>query len=126
MVYGYCLNVVPCKISSSWLEKQQSYGQFKDIWFGFVWLSLVWFGFEWYGTWVLSRCSSLKNFELLDLKKRVMANLIIFGMVWYGMVWLGMVWFGFEWYGVVWYGMVWYGMVWLTGTCFFVSGMCIG
>ena len=24
------------------LEKQQSYGRFKDIWFGLVWLGLVW------------------------------------------------------------------------------------
>ena len=68
MVDGYFLDAVACKISSSWLEKQQSYGQFKDIWFGLVWLSLVWFGFEWYGAWVLSRCSSMQNFELLALK----------------------------------------------------------
>ena len=49
MVHGYCLDVVLCKISSSWLEKQLSYGQFKDIWFGSIWLDLVLFGFEWYG-----------------------------------------------------------------------------
>ena len=65
MVHGYYLDVVPCKISSSYLEKQQSYGQFKDIWFGLVRLGLVWFGFERYGAWVLSRCSSMLNFELL-------------------------------------------------------------
>ena len=61
MVHGYCLDVVPCKISSSWLEKQL----FKVIWFGLVWLSLVWFGFELYGAWVLYRCSSMQNVELL-------------------------------------------------------------
>ena len=66
MVHGYCLDEIPCKISSSWLEKQHSYGQFKDFWFGLVWLSLVWFGFELHGAWVLSRCISMQNFELLD------------------------------------------------------------
>ena len=44
MVYGYCLAIVACKISSSWLEKQQenqqSYGWVKEMLFG-----LVWFGF---------------------------------------------------------------------------------
>ena len=65
MVHGYCLDVVPCKISSSWLEKQLCYCQFKFIWFGLVWLSLVWFGFELYGAWVLYRCSSMQNVELL-------------------------------------------------------------
>ena len=65
MVHGYYLDVVLCKISSSWLEKQQSYGQFKDIKFCLVLLSLVWFGFEWYGVWVLSRCSSMQNLEIL-------------------------------------------------------------
>ena len=61
MVHGSCLNVVPCKNLSSLFEKQQSYGRFKDIWFGLVWLGLVW-----YGTWVLSRCSCMQKFELLD------------------------------------------------------------
>ena len=44
MVHGYCLDVVECKILSSWLEKQLIYGRFKDIWFALVWLSQVWFG----------------------------------------------------------------------------------
>ena len=44
MVHEYCLDVVPCKNSSSWIEKQLSYGQFKDIWFGLAWLGLIWFG----------------------------------------------------------------------------------
>ena len=66
IVHGHCLDVVPCKILSSWLEKQHSYGRFKDIWFGLVWLHMVLFGFGWYGAWVLSRCSSMKKFELLD------------------------------------------------------------
>ena len=48
MVHGYCLYEVPCKISRSWLEilsscleKQLSYGQFKDIWYGLVCFGLV-------------------------------------------------------------------------------------
>ena len=67
MVHGYYLDRVPYRILSSSLEKQLSYGQFRDIWFGLVWLGLVWLGFEWYGAWVLSKCSSMKNFELLPL-----------------------------------------------------------
>ena len=65
MVQGYCLDVVPCKILSSQLEKQLCYCQFKVIWFGLVWLSLIWFGFELYGAWVLYRYSSMQNVELL-------------------------------------------------------------
>ena len=65
MVDGYCLDELPCKVSSSWFEKQLSYGQYRDIWFGLEWLGLVWFDFEWYGTWVMSRCSYLQNFELI-------------------------------------------------------------
>ena len=65
MVHRYCLDVVPCKILSSWFEKRLSYGQYMEIWFGLVWLGLVWFGFEWYGTWEMSRCSYMQNFELL-------------------------------------------------------------
>ena len=65
MVHGHYLDVVPCKISSSRLEKQLCYCQFKVVWFGFIWLSLVWFAFELHGTWVLYRCSSIKNVELL-------------------------------------------------------------
>ena len=65
MVDGYCLDVIPCKIWKSYFEKQLSYGQYMVIWFGLVWLGLVWFGFEWYGTWVMSRCSYMQNFELL-------------------------------------------------------------
>ena len=65
MVHGYCVDVVPCKILSVWLEKQLCYCQFKVIWFGFLWLSLVWFGFELYGAWELYRCSSMQNAELL-------------------------------------------------------------
>ena len=65
MVDGYYLDVIPCKIWKSYFEKQLSYGQFLEIWFGLVWLCLVWFGFEWYGTWVMSICSYMQNFELL-------------------------------------------------------------
>ena len=65
MVDGYCLDVIPYKIWKSYFEKQLSYGQYMEIWFGFVWLGLVWFGFEWYGTWVLYICSYMKNFKLL-------------------------------------------------------------
>ena len=36
-----------------------------EIWFGLVWVGFIWFGFEWYGTWVMSRCSDMQNFELL-------------------------------------------------------------
>ena len=64
MVHGYFIDVVPFKISSSWFEKQLSYGKFIEIWFCLVWLGLVWFDFEWHGAWVLSRCSSMQNFEL--------------------------------------------------------------
>ena len=39
MVHGYCLYVVPCKNSSSWFEKQQSYGYL--VWFGIVRSGLV-------------------------------------------------------------------------------------
>ena len=45
--------------------KKQSYGQFKDIWYGMVWLDMVWFVLKWYGTWALYRCSSMQNFEPL-------------------------------------------------------------
>ena len=44
MVHGYYQDEVPCKILSSWFEKQLSYGQYMDIWFGLVWLGPVWFG----------------------------------------------------------------------------------
>ena len=69
MVNGYCLDLIPCKIWKSYFEKQLSYGQYM-VWFGLVWLGLVWFGlvqfgFHWYGTWVMSRCSYMGNFELL-------------------------------------------------------------
>ena len=36
MVDGYCLDVIPCKIWKSYFEKQLSYGQYMEIWFGFV------------------------------------------------------------------------------------------
>ena len=65
MLDGYCLDVIPCQIWKSYFEKQLIYGQYMEIWFGLVWLGLVWFGFEWYGTWVMSRCSYMQNFELL-------------------------------------------------------------
>ena len=45
MVHGHFLDVVPCRILSSWLENQLCYGQFKVIWFVLVWLSLIWFVF---------------------------------------------------------------------------------
>ena len=59
MVYGYCLDVIPCKIWKSYFEKQLSYVQYMEIWFGLVWYGQVWFGFEWCGPWVM------QNFELL-------------------------------------------------------------
>ena len=65
MVDGYYLDVIPCKIWKSYFEKQLSYCQYMEIWFGLVWLGLVWFGFEWYGTGVMSRCNYMQNFELL-------------------------------------------------------------
>ena len=65
MVDGYYLDVIPCKIWKSYFEKQLSYGQYMEIWFGLVWVGFVWFGFQWYGTWVMSRCSYMQNFELL-------------------------------------------------------------
>ena len=68
MVDGYCLDVIPCKILKSCFEKQLSYGQYMVIWFGLVWLGLVWFDFEWYGTWVMSRCTYMQNFEFLAWK----------------------------------------------------------
>ena len=49
MVHGFCLDEIPCKILNSLFEKQQSYGQFKNIWFGLVWYGLVWFGLVWFG-----------------------------------------------------------------------------
>ena len=54
MVDGYCLDIIPCKIWKPYFEKQLSYGQYMEIWFGLVWVGLVWFGFEWYGIWVLT------------------------------------------------------------------------
>ena len=37
-----------------------------NIWkFGLVWFGMVMFGFKWYGTWVMSRCSYMQNFEFL-------------------------------------------------------------
>ena len=68
MVYGYCLHEFPYKISSSWFEKQLSYGQYRNIWIGLVWLGQVWFSFEWYGTWVMSRCSLHAKFWALIVK----------------------------------------------------------
>ena len=65
MVDGYCPDLIPCKILKFNFEKQLSYGQYMEIWFGLVRLGLVWFDFEWYGTWVMSRCSYMQNFELL-------------------------------------------------------------
>ena len=65
MVNGYCPDLIPCKVWISYFEKQLSYDQYMEIWFGLVWLALVWCGFEWYGTWVMSRCSYMQNFELL-------------------------------------------------------------
>ena len=41
MVDGYCLDVISCKIWISYFEKQLSYGQYMEIWFGLVWLGLV-------------------------------------------------------------------------------------
>ena len=64
IVHGYCLDEVSCKILTCWFEKQLSYGQYRNIWFGLVWSGLVWFPFEWYGTWVMSGCSYMQNFEL--------------------------------------------------------------
>ena len=74
MVHGYCLDELPCKVSSFLFKKQLSYGQYREIWFGLEWLGLIWFGlewlglvwfdFEWYGIWVMSRCSYMHNFEL--------------------------------------------------------------
>ena len=43
MVDGYYLDVIPCKIWKSYFEKQLSYGQYMEIWFGLVWLGLFWF-----------------------------------------------------------------------------------
>ena len=65
VVDGYCLDVIPFKIWKSCFEKQLSYGQYMEIWFGLVCLGLVWFGFEWCGRWVMSRCIYMQNFELL-------------------------------------------------------------
>ena len=66
MVDGYCLDVITWKIWKSYFEKHLSYGQYMEIWFGLVWVCLAWFGFEWYGTWVMSRCNYMQNFELLS------------------------------------------------------------
>ena len=41
MLDGYCLDVIPCQILKSYFEKQLSYGQYTEIWFGLVWLGLV-------------------------------------------------------------------------------------
>ena len=46
LVDGYYLDVIPFKIWKSYFEKQLSYDQYMEIWFGLVWLGLVWFGFE--------------------------------------------------------------------------------
>ena len=46
-VHGYCIDVGPCKMLSSWLEKHLCYCHIKVIWFGLVWLGLVWFGMVW-------------------------------------------------------------------------------
>ena len=76
MVDGYYLDVIPCKNWKSYFEKQLSYGQYMEIWFGLVWLGLVWFGLVWfgfesYGTWLMSRY-----------------------LVWFGMFRTCLVWFG--------------------------------
>ena len=42
------LDVISCKIWKSYFEKQLSYGQYMEIWFGLVWLGLVWFGLVWF------------------------------------------------------------------------------
>ena len=68
LVDGYFLDVIPCKIWKSYFQKQLGYGQYIEIWFGLVWVGLVWFGCEWYDTWALSRCTTMKNFELLAWK----------------------------------------------------------
>ena len=65
MVDGYCPDVIPCKSWKSFFEKQWSNGQYMEIRFGLIRLGLVWFGFQWYSAWVLSRYSSMKDFELM-------------------------------------------------------------
>ena len=79
---GYCLDVVRWNISSFWVNKRQSYGQFKDILYNMVWLGIVWIGFEWYGAWVFSRCSSMQNLTPSLKIKRVMDDVRY--LVWYG------------------------------------------
>ena len=61
MVLGYCLDVVPCQ-NNCVIANCKLFGQ---IWYGLVWLGLVWFGYELYGAWVLYKCSSMQNVELL-------------------------------------------------------------
>ena len=44
MVHGYCVDVVPCKIMSSWFEKSRVMDDlriFGLIWYGYVWFGLV-------------------------------------------------------------------------------------
>ena len=44
IVHWYCLDVVPCKILSSWLEKHivmDNLMVFCLVWYGYVWFGLV-------------------------------------------------------------------------------------
>ena len=98
MVHGYFLDVFPCKISNSWLEKQLCYGQFTVIWFGMVWLGLVWFGLVWNGI-VDEYCLDEVPCKIQSSWFEKQLSYGQYRNIWIGLVWLGQVWFSFEWYG---------------------------
>ena len=57
-----------------------------------VTFGLVWYGFVWYGFWVLSRRTTMPNFELLAWKMAELCS-VKWCLVWYGLVWFGLIWF---------------------------------
>ena len=83
-----------------------------------VWIGLVWFNFEWYGAWILSRCSSLQNFEFLAWKTTELGS-IYRNLVWFGMVRSDLVLLGLVLNGIV------HGYCLYIAPCYYVFGKII-